>query len=75
MTPSLEVLEAQVACLAPADRARLLEHLIAGLDVEEEMEAAWDAVAAAREADAASGKAPAIPLEKAVARLEARFPG
>jgi Putative addiction module component len=75
MSTSLEVLQAEVARLAPADRARLLEHLIASLDVDAEVEAAWDAVADAREADAVSGKRPTIAFEDAITRLEARFPG
>jgi putative addiction module component (TIGR02574 family) len=72
---SVEALEAEVLRLSPADRARLLARLIASLDADAEIEAAWDAIADAREADLDSGKVECVPLEEAVARLEARFPG
>ena len=75
MTTSLEALQAEVSRLSPSDRSRLLEHLIASLEVDDEIEAAWDAVAEEREAEVDAGKAKPVPLEEAIARLEARFPG
>ena len=75
MSTSLEALQAEVSRLSPADRSRLLEHLIASLEVDEEVEAAWEAVADEREADVAAGKVRPIPFEEAIARLEARFQG
>ncbi len=71
----LEALQAEVLRLSPADRARLLDRLVASLDVDASVEAAWDAVADQREQELGSGTVEAIPLEVAVARLEARFPG
>jgi len=73
MSTSLEALQAEVLRLSPADRARLLQRLILSLDADAEVEAAWDAVAAAREAEIASGAVAGVPLEDAIARLEARF--
>jgi putative addiction module component (TIGR02574 family) len=73
MATSLEALQAEVLRLSPSDRARLLERLIVSLDSDAEAEAAWDAVADAREAEVGSGAATAVPLEEAIARLEARF--
>jgi len=75
MSSNLEVLQAEVLRLSPADRARLLDRLVASLDVDASVEAAWDAVADQREQELGSGAAEAVPLEVAVARLEARFPG
>lgn len=75
MSTSLEAIEAEVSRLSPADRSRLLEHLIASLEVDDEIEAAWEAVADEREADLASGKVQPVAFEDAIARLEARFPG
>ena len=49
--------------------------MIASLDSDGEMEAAWDAVADMREEEIEAGVVEAVPLEVAVARLEARFPG
>jgi len=73
MATSLEALQAEVLRLAPSDRARLLERLILSLDSDAETEAAWDAVAEAREAEITTGAVSAVPLEEALARLEARF--
>lgn len=73
MPMSLEALQAAVLRLSPSDRARLLERLIVSLDSDAEAEAAWDAVADAREAGITSGAVASVSLEEAIARLEARF--
>lgn len=75
MLMTLETLQAEVLRLPPADRAKLLDRLIASLDVDAGAEAAWDAVADQREQELQAGTAEAVPLELVVARLEARFPG
>lgn len=75
MPTSLEALQAEASRLSPADRSRLLEHLIASLDFDDELEAAWEAVADEREAELESGKVRPVAFEDAIARLEARFPG
>jgi putative addiction module component (TIGR02574 family) len=75
MPTSLEAIQAEVLRLSPSDRSRLLERLIVSLDADAEVEAEWDAIADAREAEITSGVASAVPLEKAMARLEARFKG
>lgn len=75
MTVNLETLQAEVLRLSPADRAKLLDRLIASLDVDAGAEAAWDKLADEREQALADGRATAVPLEVVIARLEARFPG
>jgi len=75
MPLSLETLQAEVLRLPPADRAKLLDRLIASLDVDAGAEAAWDALADQREQELDAGTAETVPLAVAVARLEARFPG
>ena len=75
MQATLETLQAEVLRLSPADRAKLLDRLIASLDVDPEAETAWDELADRREQELDTGTARAVPLEVAVARLEARFPG
>jgi len=75
MSITLETLQAEVLRLPPADRAKLLDRLIASLDVDSGVEAAWDELADQREQELAGGAATAVPLEVVVARLEARFPG
>lgn len=74
MAISLESLEAEVLQLSPQDRSRLLARLIASLDADAEVEAAWDAVADEREAEMESGEVKSVPFDVAIARLEARFP-
>jgi hypothetical protein len=75
MPSNLDVLQAEVLRLSPADRARLLDRLLASLDVDAGVEAAWDRLADQREQEIGSGAVEAVPLAVAVARLEARFPG
>ncbi|MCC9595282.1 MULTISPECIES: addiction module protein [unclassified Rubrivivax] len=75
MSSKLEVLQAEVLRLSPADRARLLDRLIASLDVDAKAEAVWDELADRREIELAAGEVAAVSLDIAVARLEARFPG
>jgi hypothetical protein len=75
MSMTLEALQAEVLRLPPADRAKLLDRLIASLDVDAGAEAAWDEVAERRDQELDAGAVQAVPLEVAIARLEARFPG
>lgn len=75
MPSNLDVLQAEVLRLSSADRARLLDRLLASLDVDADVEAAWDRLADQREQEICSGAVEAVPLAVAVARLEARFPG
>ena len=72
---TLEALQAQVLNLPKEDRARLLERLVASLDVDPQAEEAWEQLAEARERELSSGHAVAVPLEDAMARLRVRFPG
>lgn len=74
MNTNLEVLEAEVLQLAPVERSHLLERLIASLDSDPEVEAAWEREADRREAELESGLTEAIPGSEAIARLRARLP-
>lgn len=71
MSTSLEILEAEVLQLIPADRSHLLERLIASLDSDPEVEDAWTQIADQREAELESGSITVIPGPEAVARLRA----
>jgi hypothetical protein len=75
MSTTLEALQAEVLRLSPADRARLLDRLIASLEVDSEAEAAWDNLADKREQELETGAVQSVPLDVAIARLEARFRG
>ena len=55
MTKSVETLAAEVLELEPADRSRLLDRVIASLDADPEIEAAWLEEAARRDVEADQG--------------------
>ncbi len=75
MSSTVEALQAEVLSLSRPDRARLLDRLIASLDVDAEADAAWDALADRRENELDTGAAQPVPFDLAMARLGARFPG
>ena len=73
MRTSLELVEAEALKLTPADRSGLLERLIASLDADPEVEAAWEQEADRREAELESGAVAAVHGDKALARLRSRL--
>ena len=75
MSSTVEVLQAEVLNLSKADRSRLLERLIASLDVDADAEAEWEQLAAHRDTELESGAVTGVPLEDAMAQLRARFAG
>jgi hypothetical protein len=74
MTVNLDALHAQVLSLSKAERARLLDRLVASLDADSEADAAWEQLAAEREAALASGAVGGISIVTAMEQLRARFP-
>ena len=75
MSTTLETLQAEALRLLPQDRARLLDRLMASLDVDTEAEAAWEAMADQREGEIETGTVETVPRDVVIAKLEARFPG
>ena len=73
MANPVDVLEAEVLKLSPADRSRLLERLVASLE-DADLEEAWLREAARRDAEIESGAVVAVPGEEVLARLRAQFP-
>ena len=73
MSTNLEAIEAEALKLAPSDRSHLLEKLIASLDIDPEVEAAWTLEADRREAEIDSGESVAVSGPEVVARLRARL--
>lgn len=73
MPSQLEYVQAQVMQLTPAERNHLLEHILLSLDVDAEVEAAWDKVADEREADIAAGRSHWIDGDEAMQQLRARL--
>lgn len=73
MRLTLEALELEALKLSEAERARLVERLIASLDTDPQVEEAWAAEAERRQAEIKSGKVAAVSDADAVARLKAEF--
>lgn len=73
MPRPLEALAEEVLQLAPEAPAKLLDRVVAGLDADRTRDAAWDARAAARDAELESGQAAVIPIEQTLARLRAEL--
>ena len=73
MTPTVETVEADALQLPAADRARLVERLIASLDVDPEIEAAWAAEIERRYAEIESGSATWLPGAETLAELKSEF--
>jgi putative addiction module component (TIGR02574 family) len=73
VSTTLELLEAEVLKLSAPERSRLLERLIASLDTEPEVEAAWEKEADRRDAELDAGSVIAVAGDEAIARLRARL--
>jgi putative addiction module component (TIGR02574 family) len=66
-------IEHELLKLPVADRARVAERLIASLDEDAEIEAAWKVEVCRRDEELLSGAVQAIPLEDALTTIRARF--
>ena len=71
MGTPLEALESQVLRLSTAERKHLLDRVVASLDADAARNEAWDAVAAAREAEAAKDPSLLVPLDEVLKKLRA----
>ena len=73
ISSSREVIEAAALQLTPSDRARLAERLLASLDEDDQILAAWVAVAERRGEAFARGEMDAIDFDEAVAQARIRI--
>lgn len=73
MSTPVETLANEVLGLSPEDRARLLDQVIESLDADRNRDAAWDALAANRDAEVESGQSQPVPGEEVLARLRAEL--
>jgi hypothetical protein len=71
MTKPIDVLEAEVLSLPPADRSRLIDRLLASLGHDPEWEQVWSDEADRREARIADGQAQWVNGSEAIARVRA----
>jgi len=70
---TVETLEAAALQLAPADRARLVDPLIATLDANPEVEEAWAAEVERRQTEMENGIVTLLPGPESLAELKAEF--
>lgn len=73
MDTPLEALESQVLRLPAADRARLLDRVVASLDADAARDQAWDAVAASREELAQNDPSLMISMDSILKQLRAEL--
>jgi putative addiction module component (TIGR02574 family) len=73
MATNVDLLEAEALQLPLADRARLVERLIASLDADPEVEEAWAAEVERRNAEIERGEVSLVPGPEALAELKAQF--
>ena len=73
MQTEIETIEAQALRLSSGDRARLLDRLILSLDEDKARDAAWDALAAKRDAEIESGQIAELDGPSVVASLRSTY--
>ena len=71
MGTPVEILEAELLQLPKADRIRVLDRVVASLDADAARDAAWDAVAARRDAEADRDPSVLLDLDDVLAKLRA----
>ena len=72
MGTRVEILEAELLQLPKADRIRVLDRVVASLDADAARDAAWDAVAAQRDAEADRDPSVLLDLDDVLAKLRAQ---
>jgi putative addiction module component (TIGR02574 family) len=75
MASSIEIIETEALRLSATERARLIERLIASLDVDPEVEEAWAAEVERRNSEIETGKVSLISGPEVIAKLKASFSG
>ena len=73
MSTSVESVEAEAMRLSAEERARLIERLIASLEIDPEIEEAWAIEVERRNAEIESGAAALLDGPSALAKLKAEF--
>ena len=68
----IEVLESELLQLPKAERIRVLDRVVASLDADAARDAAWDAVAAQRDAEADRDPSVLLSLDEVLAKLRAQ---
>ena len=71
MSQTVQALESAALLLPPEERARLAERLLASLDIDPEVEAAWAVEVARRLADWDAGLVDAVSWDEARRQMQA----
>jgi hypothetical protein len=69
----VEVLEAELLQLPKADRIRVLDRVVASLDADAARDAAWDAIARQRQAQAAADPSQMLVLDEVLSTLRSEL--
>ena len=70
---TVETLEVLALQLTPADRARVVDRLIATLDADPDVEEAWAAEVERRQTEIENGTVSLLPGPESLAKLKAEF--
>jgi putative addiction module component (TIGR02574 family) len=73
MSSTVELIEAEALQLSASERARLVERLIASLDIDPDVEEAWAAEVERRNAEIESGAVSLVSGPEALAKLKSEF--
>lgn len=73
MSATIETVEAEALLLSAAERARLIERLIASLDSDPAVEEAWAEEVERRHAEVENGSVTLLSGPEAMAKLKAEF--
>ena len=73
MSLPIEALEAELLRLPSVERARLLDRVVASLDVDTARDEAWDKLAALRDAEIESCASVPVPGPEAVERIRSEL--
>ena len=73
MSMPIEALETELLRLSPADRARLLDRVVASLDKDKQRDQAWDRIASMRDAEIERGESVPVPAAEVLARLRSEL--
>ena len=73
MSATVEKLEAEALQLSRDARARLIERLIASLDIDPDVEDAWAAEVERRQEQLESGTVSLVPGPETIAKLKSEF--
>lgn len=73
MPSTIEKLQAEAMILSPTERADLADRLLASIEPQADIDAAWNEEITRRVAQLEAGQVETIPHEEVIAKLRAKF--